>query len=309
MRKETLYFDSRDGVSKIYAVKWIPEGNPKAILQITHGMAEYAERYDDFASYMTEHGFLVVGDDHLGHGKTAGVNQSQLGYICKKHSDTVMVRDEHRLKKTIQEEYPGLPYFVLGHSMGSFIIRNYIYRYGTGINGAIIMGTGMQPKALLRFSLGLAAIQRVLLGGDHVAGFIDKLAFGTYNKRTNKDDTSAGWLTKDKSIQERYINDPHAGFTFTVNGFETLFKLIWNLHDRKNLEKMPKDLPILVTSGDEDPVGNYGEAVKQVYESYKELGIKDVTLRMYPGCRHEILNETEKDQVYEDIRTWIELHM
>jgi len=309
MKKETFLFDSRDGKSKIYAVKWIPEEAPKAILQITHGMAEYIERYEKFAEYMAQNGFLVVGDDHLGHGNTAKENNAQLGYICKDHSDTVMVRDEHRLKKLIQEEYPGISYFVLGHSMGSFIIRNYIYRYGTGINGAIIMGTGMQPKALLAFSKGLAAIQELIFGGNHVAKMINSLAFGTYNNKIDNPETVSAWLTRDKAIQDAYNADHYCGFTFTVNGFKTLFNLIWNLHDKKNLEQIPKKLPLLVTSGESDPVGEYGKAVKAVYESYQSLNIEDVTLKLYPEHRHEILNEIGKENVYSDIKEWIEAHL
>lgn len=306
MNKETLFFDSRDGKSKIYAVKWVPDDAPKAILQITHGMAEHIARYEDFAEYMVQNGFVVVGDDHLGHGNTAKHNDGKLGYFCKDHSDTVLVRDEHRLKKTIQESYPGIPYFILGHSMGSFIIRNYIYRYGTGINGAIIMGTGMQPKGLLGFSKGLVAIQELLFGDAHIANFINSIAFGTYNKKIENPETPSAWLTREKKIQDEYIADPDCGFTFTVNGFKTLFNLIWNLHDKKNLEQMPKDLPILLVSGEDDPVGDYGKAVAGVFESYKELGITDVCMKLYPKYRHEILNEIGKEEVYDDIRNWIE---
>lgn len=309
MRKENLYFDSRDAKSKIYAVKWMPETEPKAVIQLVHGMAEYIERYDAFAEYLTECGFLVVGDDHLGHGKTASYNQAQLGYFCAKHADTVLVRDEHRLKKTIQAEYPGIPYFILGHSMGSFIVRNYICRYGSGINGAVIMGTGMQPKGLLAVSKILAGIQKVILGADHVAELLNSLAFGTYNKRIGKGETEMAWLTKDTAVQGKYINDPFCGFTFTVNGFETLFNLIWNLHDKNYLNKMPKSLPIFFVSGEEDPVGEYGKAVKSVYSSFKEIGMEDVSIKLYPKDRHEIVNETDKEQVYEDIRHWIEAHL
>lgn len=307
MRKEVLNFESRDGSSKVYAVKWVPEVEPKAILQITHGMAEYIDRYEKFASFLTDQGILVVGDDHLGHGHTVTLNEGKYGYICKKHSDTVMVRDEHRLKKTIEKEYPGIPYFILGHSMGSFILRNYLCRYGSGIKGAIIMGTGMQPKGLLVVSRALAGIIGLCFGEEHESKFIDSLAFGTYNKKISKPETQSAWLTKDVAIQEKYINDPWCGFTFTVNGFKTLFKLIYNLHDKSNLEQMPKNLPILITSGEEDPVGDYGKAVIGVYESYvKDLKMTNVSLKMYPTCRHEILNETDCEIVYKDILEWIE---
>ena len=309
MRKEELSFDSRDGQSQIYAVKYIPDSEPRAILQLTHGMAEHIGRYDDFATYMCEKGILVMGDDHLGHGRTVRAASGTPGYICAKHGDTVMVRDEHRLKKLIQGEYPGVPIFVLGHSMGSFIIRNYMYRYGTGINGAIVMGTGMQPKSLLCASRAMAAVSAFIFGDNHIPSFINSLAFGAYNKRIPDASNDYEWLTKDKEIQQKYIDDPDCGFTFTVNGFKVLFKLIWKLTDKENLAKMPKNLPVLLVSGEEDPVGDYGTAVRQVYESYKELGMEDVTLKLYPGDRHEILNELDKDTVYSDILNWIEAHI
>ena len=306
MRKEEISFESRDGASSIYAVKWIPEGTPKAILQITHGMAEHIGRYEDFATYMCEHGFLVIGDDHLGHGRTLHINEGKPGYICAKHGDTVMVRDEHRLKKIVQGENPGIPIFILGHSMGSFILRNYMYRYGTGINGAIVMGTGMQPRALLAVSRAMAAVSGFVLGDDHIPTLLNAMAFGAYNKRIPDAANDYAWLSKSDEIQQKYIADPDCGFTFTVNGFKVLFKLIWKLTDKANVEKMPKNLPVFMVSGEEDPVGNYGEAVKQVYESYKALGMEDVTLKLYKDDRHEILNETDHDQVYEDILKWIE---
>lgn len=308
MRKESLKFDSRDGSSKIYAVKWIPEEEPKAILQITHGMAEYIDRYENFANYLAEHGFLVVGDDHLGHGRTASMNESPFGYIAPKHGDVVLVRDEHRLKKTIQAEYPSLPYFVLGHSMGSFIIRNYMYRYGTGINGAIVMGTGMQPKAMVNASKVMAGINRIL-GDKHVANFLNAVAFGAYNKKIPNPPTQSAWLTRDVGIQEKYVNDPYCGFVFTVNGFRVLLSLIANLHKEENVSKMPKDLPVLITSGEMDPVGNYGKDPKLVYDSYIKMGMNDVTLKLYPDDRHEILNELDKEQVFADILAWLEAHL
>ncbi|MCR5510243.1 MAG: alpha/beta hydrolase [Lachnospiraceae bacterium] len=306
MRKEEITFESRDGASSIYAVKWIPDETPKAILQITHGMAEHIGRYEDFAAYMCEHGFLVIGDDHLGHGRTYHINEGKPGYICARHGDTVMVRDEHRLKKIVQGENPGIPIFIMGHSMGSFILRNYMYRYGTGINGAIVMGTGMQSKALLTVSRSLAAVSGFILGDDHIPKLLNSMAFGAYNKRIPDAPNDYAWLSKSDEVQQKYIADPDCGFTFTVNGFKVLFKLMWKLADKANVEKMPKNLPVLLVSGEEDPVGNYGEGVKQVYESYKALGMEDVTLKLYKDDRHEILNETDHDQVYEDILKWIE---
>ncbi len=305
VKKQDFYFDSRDREHKIHAVRWIPEAQgPVCIVQIVHGMAEYIDRYDEFASYLAEKGILVVGDDHLGHGKSVGQGQPY-GYFCKEDAATVLVRDEHRLKKMTQEQYPDIPYIILGHSMGSFITRNYLLRYGTGIDGAVIVGTGMQSKATLLSARMLAGLQRIFCGPKHVSGLLNVAAFGAYNKRIEERKTLFDWLSRNEENVKRYIEDPLCGFTFTVNGFQTLFQLIWNLHDPKKLQEMPKRLPVLFVSGEEDPVGNYGQSVKQVCRSFQDLGMENVQIKLYPKDRHELLNEVDRQDVYADIYRWI----
>lgn len=306
VRKEELYFDSRDNVSKIHAVKWIPDTEkPVCILQIIHGMAEYIERYDDFAKSMAQKGILVVGEDHLGHGKSVG-GDGTYGYFCERDAATVVVRDAHRLKKIIQEKYPGVPYIILGHSMGSFILRNYLCRYGTGIQAAVIVGTGMQPRPLLMAGNVFAAVQKLLYGPKHPSGLLNALSFGTYNKRIKKNRTVMDWLSKDEKIVDGYIADPLCGFTFTVNGFQTIFELAGRLHKKDNLKKMPQNLPVFFISGAEDPVGGYGKGVKAACRSFKDAGMKNVRIKLYENDRHEIINETDRAQVYEDIYLWIQ---
>lgn len=304
IKKEELYFDSRDNVTKIHAIQWIPEQKPIAVLQIVHGMAEYVDRYDEFASRMADRGFLVVGDDHLGHGQSVPTGGTY-GYFCENDPATVVVRDVHRLKKMTQKTYPGVPYFIMGHSMGSFITRNYLCKYGSGINGAIIMGTGMQPKSVLIASKTVAAIQKTFLGSKHVSHFIDKNAFGSYNKKIQNARTAVDWLTKDAGRVDAYIEDPRCGFVFTVNGFQTLFELIWRLYKKENLESMPKDLPILFASGTDDPVGDYFIGVQRAIDSFKEVGMKDISVKKYETDRHELLNETDREQISEDIYNWL----
>lgn len=305
MKKENFYFDSRDGSSKIYAVCWIPEEEPKAVLQIVHGMAEYVERYNEFAVKMTKRGFLVTGEDHLGHGKTVPEGGTY-GYFCKNDPATVVVRDVHRLKKLTQKKYPGIPYFLLGHSMGSFITRNYLCKYGSGIDGAVIMGTGMQPKPLLILSKTIAAVQKVFYGPKHVSGLIDRGGFGNYNKKISNPRTSVDWLSKEESRVDAYVEDDKCGFVFTVNGFQTLFELIWRLYKKENLAAMPKELPVLFASGTEDPVGDYFEGVQRAIDSFKEAGMKNITVKKYETDRHELLNETDREQISNDICRWLE---
>lgn len=261
-------------------------------------------RYDEFAVQMASRGILVVGNDHLGHGQSVPTGGTY-GYFCENDPATVVVRDVHRLKKMTQNLYPGVPYYIMGHSMGSFITRNYLCKYGSGINGAVILGTGMQPKSVLVVSKAAAAIQKALYGSKHVSHFIDKNAFGKYNKRIKDAKTAADWLTKDADRVEAYLKDSSCGFVFTVNGFQTLFELIWRLYKKENLENMPKDLPILFASGMDDPVGDYFEGVQRAIESFKVVGMKDITVKKYETDRHELLNETDRDTVTQDIYNWL----
>lgn len=309
MKREDFYFDSRDNGSQIHAVRWMPDSeNVVAVVQVVHGMAEYAERYEELAAFLTEKNFVVTGEDHLGHGKSVPQGRPQ-GYFCEQDPATVVVRDVHRLKKMTQELYPGVPYFILGHSMGSFILRNYICRYGTGIDGALILGTGMQSDALLGISKAVAAVQGAFKGQKAVSRFIDKAAFGSYNKRIKDARTSADWLSRDEKKVAEYIADKDCGFLFTINGFKTLFTLISRAKDPENMAKIPKELPIFMASGEEDPVGDYGKGVKKAYQSYKDAGLKDIELTLYPADRHELLNELDREKVMADIENWLSKHL
>ena len=305
MRKEEFYFDSRDGQSKIHAVRYTPEtAEIVGVVQIVHGMAEYVERYEEFAKFLTKRGFVVTGDDHLGHGKT--VPQGGVyGYFCEQDPATVVVRDVHRLKKMTQKLYPDVPYIIVGHSMGSFILRNYLCRYGTGISGAVIMGTGMQPPAIIKISKSVTAIQKLLCGSKHVGKFIDKMAFGSYNKRFAPNRTAVDWLCGNEVEVDRYVADPLCGFVFTINGFRTLFELIDRIQKKENLEKVPKNLPVFMVSGADDPVGDYGKGVQRAYDSLKEAGLEHMQLKLYEKGRHELLNEVNRDVVMQDIYNWI----
>lgn len=309
MKKEEFYYDSRDGKSSLHAVRYSPEdgGKIRMVLQIVHGMAEYVERYEEFAEFLTAGGIIVTGEDHMGHGKSVEQGGSgKYGYFCGQDPATVLVRDVHRLKKMTQEMYPDVPYVIMGHSMGSFITRNYLMRYGTGISGAIIMGTGMQSAVTLGMAKGAVKVQKLFCGSSHTSRLIDKLAFGGYNKRIPNARTDWDWLSRDGERVGRYMEDELCGFTFTVNGFGALFELISRLHDREGLKKIPNNLPVLMLSGTDDPVGDYGMGVNAAYDSLVAAGIKNIRLKMYEGARHELLNETNRDEVMRDIYDWLE---
>lgn len=307
MVKEEFYFDSRDGESRLHAVRYRPddESQIRCILQVVHGMAEYVERYEEFARFLTEKGFLVTGDDHLGHGKSVG-EKGKYGYFCERDPATVLVRDVHRLKKLTEERYPNVPYIIMGHSMGSFITRNYLCRYGSGISAAIIMGTGMQSMGTLKAAKAVAGIQKLFCGSRHTSKLIDKLAFGSYGKAVSNPRTPWDWLSRDEKRVDRYIADSMCGFTFTVNGFGALFELVSRLHDPQNLAAIPKMLPVFMVSGNADPVGDYGKGVQKAYDSLVAAGLVNIKLKMYEGGRHELLNETNRDEVMKDIYDWIQ---
>ncbi len=306
--REEFYYDSRDGKHKIRALRWSGSGEILCVLQLVHGMAEHIERYDDFAGYLADRGILVVANDHLGHGKTAE-SKEEYGYFCEGDALTTVVRDIHRLKKLTQEAYPGKPYFILGHSMGSLLLRNYLFRYGNGINGAILSGTASQPGAVTKPGLLLLKLIGLFKGQKYRSPFAAKVVMGDGTKRISNKRTELDWLCKDEEIVDKYIRDEACGFLFTINGYLTLVRSVDRLNDTKLLKQMPKDLPVIFLSGDEDPVGNYGAGVKRAYEQFLKAGMQKTEMKLYPGLRHEILNEKCKTEIYEDVIAFIKKHI
>lgn len=304
MKKEEFYFDSNDGLTKIRALKFIPDGEVKAILQISHGMVEFIDRYEGFANYLCEKGFLVVGNDHLGHGGSVN-SKEDWGYFAKKDGYRIVLNDILKLLNIVKKDYPNRKYYLLGHSMGSFLARLFLIEYGNELDGAIIMGTGQQSKGTLVAGKALTKLISLFKGERYRSSFINNMALGSYNKKFEPSTTHCDWLTKDEKIVNWYYNEPRCQFVFTLNGYYNLFSLIEQIIDEKNLEKMPKDLPVLIVSGEDDPVGNFGKDPKAVYEAFKSVGMKNIDLKLYPNDRHEILNEIDKDLVYDDIYNWL----
>lgn len=307
MVKESFYFDSHDGKHRLHGVRYSPdEGQEvRCVLQIVHGMAEYAERYEEFAGFLTEKGFAVTGEDHLGHGKSVGKKGRQ-GYFCEEDPATALVENVHQLRKLTRKLYRDVPYVLMGHSMGSFITRNYMFGHGAGLDGVVIMGTGMEPLITVEAAKAAASVQKLFLGDWHRSRLIDRLAFGTYNKKIENPRTAFDWLSRDGSRVEQYMADPQCGFVFTVNGFGALFELISRLYRKECLARIPKELPVYMVSGTADPVGGYGKGVEKAYRSLKEAGLKNVNLKLYGDGRHELLNETNREEVMRDICLWME---
>lgn len=308
MAKTTFTFLSADGKTRIHGVSWTPRQEPKGVLQIAHGMVEYIERYEAFAEYMNGRGFAVVGHDHLGHGESVETPEDW-GYFAPKNGSGILVEDMHKLRKLTQKKYPKLPYFMLGHSMGSFLLRRYLSVHGERLGGAVIMGTGTQPNLLLGFGKLLCRCMSGFRGWHFRSNLVQNMAFAGNNNKFRGENMQNSWLTKDVDIVKAYSASPKCTFIFTLNGFYNLFDTIQYVSFRKNIGRLPKDLPLFLVSGQEDPVGMFGKGVKKVYETYRKAGIRDITYKLYESDRHEILNELDRDQVYEDICLWIEKRM
>lgn len=308
MRKEEFSFLSSDGVTNIRAIRYIPEDKPKAILQISHGMVEFIDRYELLAKYLTDRGILVTGNDHLGHGSSV-TSEDNWGYFHEDEGYLKVLEDLHHLTLITKDLYPNIPYFLLGHSMGSFYARRYLFTYKNELDGAIIMGTAWQPKIAVKTGKLLCNIIKTFKGSKYRSSLVNNMALGSYNKKWEPSTTHNDWLTKDEKIVEWYSNEPKCSFMFTVNGYYNVFSVLDDVCDESNIDKVEKDLPIIFLAGNDDPVGNYGKGVTKAFETFKSKGIKDVSIKLYPTDRHEILNELDKEQVYEDVYNFIDKHM
>ncbi len=308
MKKSIFGFLSSDGKTQIHAVKWEPDqAGARAVLQISHGMIEYVERYEAFAEYLTKKGFVVAGNDHLGHGESVQ-SQEFWGYFAPERGSDLVVEDLHQLRDKVQAEYPQAPYFMLGHSMGSFLLRKYLSKHGAGLSGAVIMGTGTQSDSAVKMGKRVCRLQARIHGWGHRGGFVEKQVFSGNNKKFEDEGPSA-WLTKDRDIVDAYVKEPRCTFQFTLNGFYNLFDTIYYINQPAHIQMIPKDLPLFFVSGEDDPVGDYGAGVKKAYGAYQQAGIKDISLKLYPTDRHEILNELDRENVYEDIYRWLQEHL
>lgn len=295
-------FTASDG-AELFVYKWIPD-NPRAVVQIAHGMAEHAGRYDRFAGKLMDEGFAVYANDHRGHGKTAGTIDN-VGYFADNDGWQRVVQDLRELTEAIQTNHPDLPVFLFGHSMGSFLFRNYIFSNGNDIKGVILSGTGHNPKLLISLGKLVAAWQIRSNGARGKTQLMHNMSFGSFNKPFRPNRTDFDWLSRDDSEVDAYIQDPFCGGVFTAGFYRDLMAGLQEIGCMDNIKTIRKDLPILLFAGDMDPVGNKGKAVKQVHDMYKKAGITDVTLRLYPDGRHEMLNETNRQDVYNDIIAWM----
>lgn len=309
MKSETFTFNSSEDV-KIFTYRWMPDKTSAicGIIQIAHGMAEHAGRYERFAEVMTNAGYAVFANDHRGHGKTAG-SQDKVGYFADENGWENVVEDMHTLTGIIKKENPNKPLFLFGHSMGSFLSRHYSMLYSDDLSGLVLSGTGGDPGVIGKLGLFIAKIDAKLNGKKAKSEIMNKLSFGTFNSAFKPNRTDYDWLSRDTTEVDKYINDPWCGAVFTAGFFCDLLKGIGYINKKENIAKILKNLPIYIFSGTKDPVGANTTGVVQVYDSFKKAGIKDVEMRFYADGRHEMLNEINRDEVFKDVVSWLNKHI
>ena len=303
MKKYTEKIASTDSKNNLNVIIWETEKEPIGVLQIVHGMAEYIDRYDNFAKYMTEHGFNVIGHDHLGHGHSVS-DERDYGFFAEENGDKIIIEDMHSVTQYAREKWEELPNFILGHSMGSFCLRQYLTKYSNDVFGAIIMGTGWIPSAAAPLGKTIATNTCKSKGSHTVNPLLIKLTLEPYNKPFAPARTNCDWLSRDEKQVDLYVNDKLCGFDFTAGAYKDFFTVLEKIAKNRQLIGMRKSLPILITSGSVDPVGGK-KACEKLNAQYKRCGIDDVTLKLWENDRHEILNELDKSDVYRYIYNWL----
>lgn len=286
-------------------VMWDQVDTPRGVVQISHGMAEHILRYEAYARYLNERGFIVCGHDHRGHGATA-VTEADLGYYSDSEGWTKLIDDLYAVTSHIKDSHPELPVYIFGHSMGSFALRHYLARYGQAVDGAIISGTGHNPAWLSHTAYTLAKFELKMKGPRHRSKLMTQLSFGSFNKQFRPNRTAFDWLSRDEVEVYKYIEDPLCGVVFTSSFYVDFLGGIIELSKAETVNQIPKDKPYLFVSGMADPLSQNGKAVQQVAAAFKSAGISDVSVKLYPDARHELTNELNKEAVYRDVADWLD---
>ena len=297
-------FRSSTAVNTIHARKCVPDCAPRAVVQIVHGIAEHINRYDDFMKFLAENGILAVGEDHLGHGQSI-TNPEDTGFFSDELGWGKVVMDVEHLHDTIAAEYPDIPYIFFGHSMGSFLTRTFIIDHPEKYDAAIISGTGHQNKLMVVGGYLMSEAMVKSKGSRSDGQKLNDIAFGSYLNRIENPRTAYDWLTRDNETVDKYIADPLCGFVAKTGLYRDMMGGIWFVTNQKNINMMDKEKPVYFMSGSDDPVGDYGKGVEKAYNAFCKAGLHDVKMKLYPGGRHEMLNEINKDEVYKDILDWI----
>ena len=306
MQSTTTTVTASDGTA-LHTNRWLPDGPPKAAVQLAHGMAEHSARYARLAAALTDARFAVYAHDHRGHGTTGG--EDGHGFFADENGWASVVDDMRRVTRLAQDENPDLPLFLLGHSMGSFLARSYVIEDSGDLAGLVLSGTGGDPGLLGKAGLLLAKAEARARGRRHVSPLLDKLTFGQYNAAFKPNRTPFDWLSRDEAEVDAYIADTMCGQTFTSGFFVDLVGAQPTINDRRKVARIRRDLPILLLSGEKCQVGANGRGPREVAEQLRSVGVTDVTCTLYPGARHEIFNETNRDEVTADLIRWLDAHL
>lgn len=304
MQSSEFTLTTADGID-VFVHRWLPDGDTKAVVQISHGLAEHGARYARFAQRLTDHGYAVYAGDHRGHGKTSGTR----GGFAERDGWSIVVSDLLLVTERAKSEQPGLPVFLLGHSMGSFLARSYAAEHGAELAGLVLTGTAGGAGALGRVGVAVAGLQGRLRGRSWASGLMNTLSFGQYNAAFKPARTPFDWLSRDPAEVDAYIDDPDCGFVFSAGGYHDLLSGLASVNTDAVVARFPKSLPVHLASGDADPVGANGKGVTAVADQLRRAGLSDVTLTLWPGARHEILNETNRDEVEQEILDWLDDHL
>lgn len=303
-------FPSWDDRSTIHAIVWLPAdglpARPHGIVQLIHGMSEHIERYDTFARFLVQNGFIVCGHDHIGHGHSVST-RAELGHMPPENGADVLVEDVDTLRYIVAHAFgPELPYFIFGHSMGSFTLRVYLTRHGEGLAGAILCGTGQKPQIISLAGNALANLGAKVRGDHAKSDLIHTMADGAFTRAVDDPQTEFDWISTDRANIEEYIRDDLNGFQFTLGGYAALTRLTLLAANLELAKKIPNDLPLLFIAGAKDPVGDSGAGVKAAADMMEKAGAEDVEVILYDGMRHEVLNEADAAIVFDDILAWLD---
>ncbi|WP_335871746.1 alpha/beta hydrolase [Bacillus sp. 2205SS5-2] len=305
MNESVGYLRTGDG-NELFTVEWKEEDRqPKAVIQLAHGMAEHIMRYQEFSEYLVKRGIFVIGHDHRGHGRTAEKNGS-VGYFSDEEGFERVVDDLHEVNAFVRSQYHGVPLFLFGHSMGSFIVRRYIQRYSEPLQGVILSGTGDYSPFMGRAGKLIANRIGKKKGMKTASSLLDKLSFGKFNQNFSPANTPFDWLSRDEEAVQDYIVDPYCGRVSSAGMFIDLLTGLSRIHDENEVKKIPRDVPFLFISGDQDPVGRGTKGVQKVINQMQRYSEYDIVSRFYSDGRHEMLNEINREEVFQDIVYWIE---
>lgn len=307
MKKEEVALKALDGTS-LHVYKWLPDAATKikGVFQIAHGMSEHAKRFEEFAEFLVQHDWAVIAGDHRGHGKTASRPEDK-GVLTKKNGWQTVVEDLHLISNTIKQDFPNQPHVFLGHSMGSFLVRDFLIQFGEELSGAILCATGGGAMSWLETSIGrlIAFKLKLLFGWRAPSKLLTALVFGTFNLRFRPARTPFDWLSRDPLEVDKFLKDPDCGFVCSCGFYSNLFKGVYKVNSKKAFTRLPKRLPVLFIAGDSDPVGKFGKSVVWVEKKFKKAGMESVASIFYKDARHELIKEINRQEVFNDILSWL----